>query len=160
MMKNWQIIMLNTNVYNKIYGELSDEVLAGLKELLEESKKAGRHVLIGIHHNPVPVKAQWLQQHCLKNPDALFALTDDFENVRGIIYGHVHQELEQVRNDVMILASPSTCIQFHPYKDNFTLDDKNPGYRWLNLYEDGSIQTAVKRVIGRDFHVDLDSSGY
>jgi Icc protein len=76
------------------------------------------------------------------------------------LWGHVHQELERDRNGMLLMASPSTCVQFAPGQKNFKLDDMAPGYRWLRLHPDGRIETAVSRVTGVKFSVDLDSGGY
>ncbi|MDH4040844.1 MAG: phosphodiesterase, partial [Gammaproteobacteria bacterium] len=55
---------------------------------------------------------------------------------------------------------PSTCVQFAPGSAGFKADAESPGYRWLDLHEDGSLHTGVSRVLGTSFKVDLDSGGY
>ncbi|MDB4542942.1 phosphodiesterase, partial [bacterium] len=80
--------------------------------------------------------------------------------VRGVLWGHVHQEVDRLHNDVRLLASPSTCVQFAPGSPGFRADDQAPGYRWLDLHEDGTIATAVSRVRDVEFKVELDSGGY
>jgi Icc protein len=42
-----------------------------------------------------------------------------------------------------MLSTPSTCSQFLPNSDDFGMDDRPPGYRWLHLYADGAIDTDV-----------------
>ncbi len=61
---------------------------------------------------------------------------------------------------VALMASPSTCVQFAPGSAGFKADDQPPGYRWLELRADGSIETAVSRVTDAEFFVELDSGGY
>lgn len=63
-------------------------------------------------------------------------------------HGHVHQQFEARCGQARIMGTPSTCIQFRPDCDNFELDDKSPGYRWLQLNDDGSIETGVERIEG------------
>jgi Icc protein len=41
------------------------------------------------------------------------------------------------------MSSPSTCAQFQPSSDTFALDTRPPGYRWIDLHADGSIDTSV-----------------
>jgi Icc protein len=41
------------------------------------------------------------------------------------------------------MSSPSTCTQFRPNSDDFALDVRPPGYRWLDLTANGKIQTKV-----------------
>lgn len=59
-----------------------------------------------------------------------------------------------------LLATPSTCVQFKPHCTNFTIDAVAPGWRWLELDEDGAVRTRVQRPASRAFTPDLDSEGY
>jgi len=155
----WRIIMLNSRVPGHVYGLLDQKELADLDLELADSERSGSHVLVCVHHNCLPVKAAWLQQHCLKNSDELFSILDSYSHVRGILYGHIHQEFSDMRNGAKIMATPSTCIQFHPENDEFTLDDAQPGYRWLELNPDGSIESAVARVTEKTYNIDFGSTG-
>src|SRR3546814_9659808 len=96
----------------------------------------------------------------LRNPDALFAVLDRFPQVRAVLWGHVHQEVDQVRDGVRLLASPSTCIQFEPGSEDFAVGTQAPGYRWLRLLPDGGLETGVERVVGFAFTPDYGSNGY
>lgn len=157
---NWRIIMLNSNVEGHVYGLLDQKELADLDLELADSERSGAHVLVCVHHNCLPVQAAWLQQHCLKNADEMFSVLDTYDHVKGILYGHIHQEFNAVRNGVKVMATPSTCIQFHPTNDNFTIDNAQPGYRWLDLCADGTIESAVARVSGKSYNIDFSSTGY
>jgi len=154
----WRIIMLNSSVPDHVYGRLAASELQYLQRSLKEACEP--HVLVCLHHNPVPVAATWLQQHCLKNPDELFAILDTDPRVRAVLFGHIHHELEKERGGVRYLGSPSTCVQFHPSCDDFALDDLNPGYRWLELMQDGTVNTGVRRVEGKRYDVDFSGIGY
>lgn len=157
---NWGIIMLNSCVEGHIYGLLSQEELDYLRNALETLEAEDRHVLIAVHHNPVPVNAEWLQNHSLQNTDGFFDIIDSFDNIKGVIFGHIHQDFKTYRNKVLMLGAPSTCIQFHPEHDYFSLDKENPGYRWLSLHSNGAVGTGVRRVIGKKYKLDLGSKGY
>jgi Icc protein len=113
-----------------------------------------------LHHNPVPIGCEWMNPIGLRNPDALFAVLERFPQVRAVLWGHVHQEYDQMRGDVRLLASPSTCIQFAPGSVDFKVDTTAPGYRWLRLYDDGRLETGVSRVVCMDFEVDYGGEGY
>lgn len=155
---NWRIVQLNSSVAGKVHGRLADQALAGLRA---EFEAAGEdHVLVTLHHNPVPVQAAWLQQHALQNPGALFAEIDAEPRVRAVIFGHIHHDLSVLRNGVQYLGAPSTCVQFHPASREFALDDLNPGYRWLDLFADGSLATGVNRVVGKQYDIDFSGIGY
>lgn len=157
---NWRIIMLDSSVEGQVYGLLDQKELADLDLELADSERSNAHVLVCVHHNCLPVEAAWLQQHCLKNSDELFAILDRFSHVKGVLYGHIHQEADAVRNGVKFLAAPSTCIQFHPTHDDFTIDNAKPGYRWLDLGPDGDITSGVSRVTDKTYNIDFSSTGY
>ena len=156
----WRVIMLDSSVAGQVYGHLSTAELDFLRESLEQAWRREQYVLICVHHNPLPVQAAWLQQHALKNAEEFLAVIDQYPAVRAVLWGHVHQEVNRQRKGVRMLAAPSTCVQFHPDNDEFTLDPRNPGYRWLELRPDGTLRTAVERVSGVTFDVDFSSTGY
>jgi Icc protein len=44
------------------------------------------------------------------------------------------------------MSTPSTCAQFLPSSEFFALDERPPGMRWIELCDDGSIETEVTWV--------------
>jgi Icc protein len=156
----WQVIMLDSSVEGQVYGLLDQKELADLDLELADSERSNAHVLVCVHHNCIPVEAAWLQQHCLKNSDELFSILDKYTHVRGVLYGHIHQEIEVEYKEIKIMATPSTCIQFHPNNDDFTIDNEKPAYRWLDLMPDGEIKTGVERVVEKSYSIDFESTGY
>jgi Icc protein len=108
----------------------------------------------------VPVGSRWIDPIGVRNPEAFFAVLDRFPQVRAVLWGHIHQEYDQLRNGVRLLASPSTCVQFAPGSEEFQVDKEAPGYRWLRLHADGSLETGVSRVTGIAFEVDYSVKGY
>ncbi|MDT8427928.1 MAG: 3',5'-cyclic-AMP phosphodiesterase [Pseudomonadales bacterium] len=158
---NWQIIMLNTAVIGEVHGRLESNELQMLEACLGEVEGlADRNSLICMHHNPVPGSSHWMDGIGLRNAEEFFSLIDRFSSVRGVVYGHIHQALDYTRNGVKYFCTPSTCIQFKQDVSDFTLDERNPAYRWLELQPDGQIESAVVRVTGYRFTVDHSSAGY
>jgi Icc protein len=156
---DWQILMLNSSAAGVVGGILSDTELAFLDKSLAES--IATHSLICLHHHPIAIGCDWLDQQVVSNADAFFACLDRHPQVRGVIWGHVHQAIEQQRNGVHLLATPSTCVQFAANSPDFKLARLNPAYRWLALHSDGRIETGVSRVTAVEFVVDYEhSSGY
>ena len=137
----WRLIMLNTAVRWEDTGRLEPEELARLEEALASGDD--KHALICMHHHPVPMGSQWLDGINLRNADEFFAVTDRYRNVRGIVWGHVHQASDRERNGVALISTPSTGSQFLPFSEGFKMDQRPPGYRWLRLMPDGSIETEV-----------------
>ncbi|NBB10890.1 3',5'-cyclic-AMP phosphodiesterase [Pseudomonas sp. SLFW] len=155
---NWRITMLDSAVSGSVPGYLEDKQLQLLAQALSEAPE--RHHLICLHHHPVPIGAAWMAPIGLRNPDALFAVLERFPQTRAVLWGHVHQEFDQARQGVRLMASPSTCIQFAPNSMDFALDSLAPGYRWLRLLDDGQIETGVSRIDPNLFEVDLSGAGY
>ncbi len=157
-LEDWRIIMLDSTIRGKVPGNFAESELAFLREALQQS--VGKHVLIALHHQPVPVGSEWLDQQIVGNASKFFAILDQFDNIKNVIWGHVHQVFEGERNGVKLMSVPSTCVQFLPNSFDFAVDRENPGYRWLDLHPDGRIDTGVSRVTGVDFVVDYSVKGY
>lgn len=157
---NWQILLLDSQVPGEVGGRLGDAELARLEANLQAGQDQGLHTLICLHHQPVDIGCDWLDEQKVADADAFFEVVDRFPGVRGVLWGHVHQEHESRRGDVRLLASPSTCVQFAPGSVRFKADDLPPGYRRLDLHPDGRIDTEVSRVWDVEFTVELDSGGY
>jgi len=154
----WQIIMLDSQVEGVVYGALSEQQLCFLEDALHEYPD--KHTLICIHHHVLPVGSKWLDQHILKNGQQFLDLIGDFDNVRAVLSGHVHQAGDTLHNGVCFMTTPSTCVQFKPKSVDFALDSQAPGYRYLSLNKDGDITTHVERIEQGAFSVDVDAKGY
>ncbi|MGB8703350.1 MAG: 3',5'-cyclic-AMP phosphodiesterase [Thermosynechococcaceae cyanobacterium] len=154
----WRLLLLNTNVPGQVYGALSAETLDWLATQLAQTPPT-QPTAIAMHHPPFLVGSPWLDKSGLQNTSAFLEVIDRFPQVQLVLFGHVHQEFKYVRQDVMYLSTPSTCIQFRPKSVNFALDDALPGFRLLWLYPDGQYKTLVHRVCFQQ-QLDLAAQGY
>lgn len=154
----WQIILLDSSVARKVHGYLSDSQLSFLEKAL--ARHTDRHTLVVLHHQPTDVGSTWLDGIGLKNREAFSEIIDKHKHVRGVLWGHVHQEFHEVINGVEWIASPSSCVQFTPGSVDFSADKKAPGYRYLNLFADGRIESVVHRIDNIEFTVDYSIKGY
>ncbi len=154
----WRLVLLDSTIAGAVPGHFPAEQLQLLEEALEGAGE--RHVLVSFHHHPVPIGCAWMDPIGVRNAEALFAVLDRYPQVRALLWGHVHQEFDQVRKGVRLLASPSTCVQFAPGSEDFCVSCEAPGYRWLRLNPDGSLDTGVSRVTGIAFEVDYSVRGY
>lgn len=138
---NWQVILLDSCIDGGAAGHLSAASLTVLDRSLADG--AQLHSLVCLHHHPIPMASRWLDEVALKNPDDFHQVLDRHRNVRGVLWGHVHQAYDGERGGVRYMSTPSTCAQFLPGSDHFELDRRPPGYRWLELAADGTIGTRV-----------------
>ena len=138
---NWQIILLNSHLLGEHAGEISNEEYEFLETALEESKEA--NVLIALHHHPISINSTWMDSMILSNPEKLLELINQNKQVKGVIWGHIHQQFETEINEVHFLGSPSTCIQFKPGATSYARDKKTPGYRRLTMKDDGRLMSKI-----------------
>ena len=160
LVAGWQILMLDSQVSGEVGGKLGELELAYLDEALASAQQRGLFSLVCLHHQPVAVGTPWLDEQMVADADQFFAVLDRYPGVRAVLWGHVHQQIDRRRGELQLMASPSTCVQFAPGYENFKADDQPPGYRWLELNPDGTVESGVSRVRDVEFVVDLDSGGY
>lgn len=154
----WVILMLNSSCDHEIAGQFSKDELRWLSQQL--THYPDKHILIAMHHNPIQIQSNWLDQVGLANAEDFWAVVDQAPNIKAVIHGHIHQNFEATRGSVKIWACPSTCIQFKPLCDTFTLDNLPPGYRWFDLHRNGKINTGISRLTSMPTGVDFNSLGY
>ena len=156
---NWRILILNSNWPKHVDGQITGNDLIFLQKNLEMS--SDQPTIIFIHHHVLPIDSNWLDRINLRNASEFLAIIDQYKNVKAVVCGHVHQDTTIYRQDVIFLSTPSTSWQFAVKSYNFSLDNLMPGYRWINLYEDGTIKTEVVRIEHNDMFVpDTSSRGY
>lgn len=139
--RGWQLLLLDSNGSAECGGVLEPAELQHLDSCLQAQSQ--QHTLVCLHHHPIPVKSAWMDAMALQNPDNLFAVLDKHPQVKAVLCGHAHQQFQQRRNGVQLMATPSTCVQFVPGAAEFTQDNLGPGYRWLRLHPDGRLESQV-----------------
>jgi Icc protein len=140
----WSLVLLSTFLAGEDAGGLGSQRLNGLRQAL--AAHSSQHVLIAMHHHPLPMGSAWLDGVALRDSAAFWDIVDAHDNVRAVVCGHVHQASERQRSRVQFLSTPSTCAQFLPKSEFFALDERPPGLRWLELHPDGRVTTRVEWV--------------
>ena len=140
----WMFVMLDSTVAGEDGGYLDDGQLVRLDAALTAQPDA--HALIGLHHHPVPHGSSWLDDLMLANAPEFFDVLARHPGVRGVAWGHTHQPFDGMRGRIRLMGTPSTCMQFAQNADEFEIDDRPPGYRWIELEPDGKIETGVEWV--------------
>ncbi len=154
----WQILLMNSHQAGKVAGRVTK---SDLKQLEQRLKQSSRHQLICLHHQPVPVGCRWLDKIGLDNAQDFMRIVNQADNVRAVLFGHVHQHFEAQHSKLHLMSTPSTCFQFAANSDDFATDETiGPGYRWLELMPDGSISTEVCRVQNFKYEMDENHMGY
>lgn len=154
----WQLIGLDSAVPGKVHGELAALELEFLEARLRDQPDLP--TLVTLHHHPVTIGCDWMADIGLRNCEAFWQIIDRWPQVKIVLWGHVHQHLDQVRKGVRLLATPSTCIQFEKGAREFSVEALAPGFRWLELYPNGDVATGVVRAEHFSVELDLNSTGY
>jgi len=138
---NWVIIMLDSHIEGRIDGRLSDSELRFLDQTL--AAHADHEAVVCLHHHSEPMQSRWLDNHILQNPAEFYAVTDQYPQLRAILWGHVHQAWAGYRGHTQLLSTPSTCFQFLPRSDDFAFDTRPPAYRRIQLHPNGDFTSKL-----------------
>ena len=101
------------------------------------------NVMVCLHHPPVPMGSKWLDSVGMANGEQVLERLRTLGRVRALVFGHVHQEYDDMYEGIRIMATPSTCRQFMPASDEFAVDDRPPAYRRIELRSDGDLDTQL-----------------
>ena len=139
----WQLILLDSVLPLAKFGEgyLSDQQLQTLHSQL--SQHPDKPTLVALHHHPIPIGIDWVDQMQVQNAHDFLTLLNQFSNVKLVVFGHIHHEFQQ-HSGISFYGSPSTCLQVTSVEAGLT--DKRPGFRLVWLYPDGTHKTEVRRI--------------
>ncbi|WP_020482441.1 3',5'-cyclic-AMP phosphodiesterase [Methylomonas sp. MK1] len=143
LLKNWQIIALNSQKPGSPAGFLSQEELVFLQQTLSTNDMPA---LLAVHHHCVASGSSWMDTMQIENGEALLAIAERFVQVKAITCGHLHQEMQTNHEQIAIFATPASCFQFKPFATEFALDELAPGYRVFELGDDGDLRSRCYRL--------------
>jgi len=138
---DWLLLGLDSCIRGEDGGEITAEEFDRMDLVISES--SAKHIMVCLHHPPVPMGSTWLDTVLLKNGDELLERLQAAERVRLIVFGHVHQPYDAEHLGMQVIGTPSTCSQFKPGSDDFALDDRPPAYRRITLNSDGSCSSEL-----------------
>lgn len=141
VVRDWLLVGLDSCIPNHAGGEIAAKEFERLDRIIDEC--TARHIMVCLHHPPVPMGSKWLDTVALRNGDKLLEKLQAASRVRLVLFGHVHQPYDAEHNGIQIIGTPSTCSQFKPGSDEFALDDRPPAYRRVTLCADGSFDTEL-----------------
>ena len=111
-----QIICLdsNPNARGVHFGLLNNNQLGWLAERLQADDP--RPLVVAVHHHPLPSKASWLDGIVLKNGHELHELLLTVRHrLRGVFYGHIHENMVTVRDGISYYSTVSSWFQTRTY---------------------------------------------
>lgn len=142
--EHWQLLLLDSSITGKVEGEIT---AADIDWVCKQLAACAKPAFIALHHHVLPVNSEWIDSHMAENAEEFWQHIAPFEQLRVIIHGHTHQEQVRHHQGVTVYSTPSTCYQFKPFEDDFAYDKQaRPGYRWLQLANNGKVASWVERL--------------
>ncbi|MEO1288945.1 MAG: metallophosphoesterase [Chloroflexota bacterium] len=120
MVKGVQIVCLDSNGPHdpeKPSGSVTQEQLDWLDAICRSDDT--HPLVIAIHHNVLPSYVPWLDEWMrLENGEALHEiLVQANHRIHGVFHGHIHQNLQQMRDGITYISGGSSWCQFRSYQD-------------------------------------------
>lgn len=125
-------------------GTVIDDQLAWLRSITESDDP--RPLVVAVHHNTLETGVPWLDTFMrMANGDALHAaLLPARHRIRGVFYGHIHQNSQTLRDGILYSSVLGSWYQIHswPGQTETTLEpDAEPGFNIVTISTD---QTHIR----------------
>lgn len=147
-LQGWRLLFLNSTLMpdGKGSGSLGPRAL----QQLDHQLTGQTHTLVFLHHHPVPVNSRWQDEIGLADANAFWQCLAGHSNVRAIVFGHVHQQLELQNKGVALFSAPAVAPQFKAGCDEMTEEDvpalSGPAYAIYTLSDQGGVSARVYRL--------------
>ncbi len=146
---SWQLLAVNSAVHGQIHGMLDVRAL----DFLANHLQSDMPTLIAMHHHPSPIGSAWIDAYRLMNADAFWQTLQAHPTHHRphVLSGHVHQAAILVQEHGTLYTCPATSRQFIAHQDTFGIDQVADGFRLLQLYNNATLDTWVKRLDNNKF---------
>lgn len=111
-----QVVFMDSNAPAPLpAGSVSDDQLDWLDGICSANDE--RPLVIAVHHNVVPCGVPWLDNWMrMENGDVFHSIVRQArDRLQGVFHGHIHQNLEVLRDGVLYSAAASSWCQFLGY---------------------------------------------
>jgi Icc protein len=139
---DWLCLGLDTQVPGAVGGRLGAEQVDWIRAQLADHRP--RAAVLFMHHPPVDLGLAWLDRIGVEDADLLRALLVEEPRIRLVCCGHVHHESSNRVGSAEVVTVPSTGLQFSPTGDAAEFVAAPPGYRVIELGDDGYSTTVVR----------------
>jgi len=153
-----RVVTLDTSVPGHHYGELRDEQLAWLDDVLATPAPLG--TILAMHHPPVPAVLPLAASVELRDQSRLAAVLRGTD-VRAIIAGHLHYSTFATFAGIPVSVASSTC-----YAQDLTVpvggtrpQDGAQAFNLVHVYDDTVVHSVVPVDAPRTLeHIDADEA--
>lgn len=135
---HFQILLLNSKSETPSGFIDENELLQIIKQVNDSEKPT----IIFAHHHPLKVES-YIDKHIITNGEQLLINLSQTHKVPLYVHGHVHNEYDRNYKGIDIYATPATSIQFKKNTTDWQQENLGPGYRLININEQGEFNTQV-----------------
>ena len=139
---DWLCLGLDTHLPGSTSGRLGADQLEWARGQLDDHRH--RAAVLFMHHPPVQLGLAWLDRIGLEDAHLLHELLAEDPRIRLVCCGHVHHESSHRIGTAEVVTVPSTGLQFSPVSDVAEFVAAPPGYRLIELGDDGYTTTVVR----------------
>lgn len=127
---NYSILNLNSVLPNMARGELSSESLEFIQKELEKNLPT----IICLHHPPIE-PGGWLNRKLLENRNRFNELLANYDNVRLVLYGHIHYSQQIKLGNILYSSSPAVGYAFDKNLPKFEIANGDEGFNIIDIDE-------------------------
>lgn len=128
----FSLVLTNSWVKNKHHGVITQRCLQQLEDHLQNNQD--QFNIIAIHHPPVLINSKWLDEIGLQNKTEFLQIINKYSQNTLLLFGHIHQEIDQQLDTLRLLSTPSTCHQFKANSEHIhRVHTPPPAYRFVKL---------------------------
>jgi 3',5'-cyclic-AMP phosphodiesterase len=145
-----RFILLDTLDEGQVTGVVDSGQLAWLEDIL--SSNDSRSVVVCMHHPPVVLGVQWLDDLMLQDAHQLLDILDANESVKMVLCGHVHHDFCVARKHYLVHTCPAVSVQFRkeplpsPAESPLSLMTDDPAAFRIIDVTDGNFETTIHSV--------------
>ncbi len=141
--KGYRFLVLDARGPEEIdpHGLLSE---AQLEIVHRETQSGGPPLTIFIHFPALPLNSNWHDENMLilNGKELHQTLLPARDRLRGVFYGHIHQNMQTFRDGILYVATASTFSQLTAWPGDIDIEldsDHLPGYSFVQLLPDQTI---------------------
>lgn len=138
----WLCLGLDTQVPGKVGGLIDAGQIGWIEEQLRAHDPAG--AVLFMHHPPLDTGQEWLDRIGLEGKELLRELLVAEPRLQLVCCGHIHHERVERVGGAEIVTTPSTGLEFSPTNPTRLFVRSAPGYRIVELGEDGYATWVVR----------------
>lgn len=138
------LVLINSTVEGKEYGQIKTNVIPQFNSFFHEHPQIP--TIISMHHPLVNTQTPWMDALAIHNSREVQQYFAAKQNIKLVLNGHAHMDIQQKKGHTFYLGTPSTCYQFKPGAVDLEYDMCSPGYRLISLRENLAVENTLYRI--------------